>query len=172
MNPRGRRIALAALALGLLILAGAGWAFKDRVVEEWWLWIARTADARKKTNVDSSLKAIEESAAKQTLQQIDVMLQNVDDSGKIKQALIATQGGFRALQGKVDFDSENVIHELSNALGDQDENTRFYAARVLGEIGSDAIEAVPALQVLSRDRYPLLQQAAAAALKKIQGEER
>ena len=38
MNPRGRRIALAAFALGLLTLAGAGYAFKDRVVEEYWIW--------------------------------------------------------------------------------------------------------------------------------------
>ena len=38
MTPRGRRIALAALALGLLTLAGAGFACRGWMVEEWWLW--------------------------------------------------------------------------------------------------------------------------------------
>ena len=35
MKPRGRRIVLAAAVLGLLTLAG--FALKDRAVEEWWL---------------------------------------------------------------------------------------------------------------------------------------
>ncbi len=38
MNPRGRRIALAALALGVLTLAGAGFAVRGWVVEEWHIW--------------------------------------------------------------------------------------------------------------------------------------
>ncbi len=50
MNPRGRRIALAAVALGLLTLAGAGLAFKDRLVEEWYLWKLESEDEEEQKN--------------------------------------------------------------------------------------------------------------------------
>ena len=37
MNPRSRRIALAALALGVLTLAGAGFAVRNTLIQNYWI---------------------------------------------------------------------------------------------------------------------------------------
>ena len=35
MKARGKRLTLAAMTLGLLTVAGAGYGFRDRIAEEW-----------------------------------------------------------------------------------------------------------------------------------------
>ncbi len=69
--------------------------------------------------------------------------------------------GMRALR-------RQLLRAYTNGLGDASWRVRKKAARGLGELGPEAVEAVPLLEVALRDRHPQVREAAAAALQKIQ----
>ena len=71
-----------------------------------------------------------------------------------------SQQGFRAVEA------------LTKVVEEGKGPSRLWAATILGEIGSFALDAVPALQKMSRDMNPDVRRVALLALKKIEAEQK
>ncbi|MFQ5951926.1 MAG: HEAT repeat domain-containing protein [Candidatus Omnitrophota bacterium] len=77
-----------------------------------------------------------------------------------------------AMEGlrRIGYVEEGVSEKLTvliKALGDESYKTRRAAAEVLGEMGSAAYGAIPALMALQSDRYPSVRQVAMSAVARI-----
>ncbi|MGL4461992.1 MAG: HEAT repeat domain-containing protein [Planctomycetia bacterium] len=64
-------------------------------------------------------------------------------------------------------EAASAVPALADALGDEDAAVRRMAAVSLGKLGPAAAAAIPALKKTAKDKAPIVQSAAEAALKKI-----
>ncbi len=79
-----------------------------------------------------------------------------EDSGEVKQPTI---------RDKSNIDVSRTINLLSH----REPRVRISNAFILGELGAEASSAIPALEKLTNDPDPRVQQAATDAIAKIQG---
>lgn len=75
-------------------------------------------------------------------------------------------GGSPSPENKSASDLNGVTHSVEN-LKSRDADARLFHAQLLGQLGSVATEAIPALESLQSDSDPRVQKAANEALRKI-----
>ena len=178
-------MALAALALGLLTLAGAGWAAKDRVAEEWYIWKLNSADfeaaryAAEKLEDVGTARAIPhltkaycriEKRAGEVFIEIGATLEGQDLALSIEPALNGKC--YNSLVKICKESGEHAIPYLMKELADENWQARWITIHTLRALEPLNNEVVFMVEQLLQDEQLLVRQAAAAALKKIQGEER
>jgi len=125
MTSKGKRLTNLIVALGVAVLAAAGYAFKDKVVEQWYIWELESEDKAVRKRAANNLGEMKSVRA---LPQLMKLFRN--EASTVSHALV--QIGRPA----VPF----LIRELDDQDGD-----RTSAAGTLSSIGPEAREAVPAL---------------------------
>jgi hypothetical protein len=160
MKPRGKHVALSTVAVGLVVLLVAGFAGRDRIREEWYIW--RLASPNKAER-RASIRGLDELRSARALPYFEAMLKPFGEKDNEVRNEAACAMGRVAPQ-------DAAVPYLLEKLKDRSvpENRRF-AAWALGEIGPKARNAVLALKDALDDDHLPAQKAAAEALKKIQG---
>jgi HEAT repeat protein len=182
MRPRGNAIALSITALGLVVLVAAGIASKDRIFEAWYLHKLKIGDDREK------LYAAEKLAENQSVRAVPTLLDclRVELRGRsaaYSQWTLGKQAW--CLQESLARIGKPALPDLLRALGNEDAFVAFMAASSLewvyyqkkpsgigGQWRGNLRWCIdPVVRFLRDDEKQTEQvrQAAAEALKKIQG---
>ena len=196
MEARGRKVAVGVVIIGLLTLAGAGFAFKDKAVEQWYLL---KLDSEEEEERELAAEKLGEIGSKRAIPQlIEIFRRSPKPThrGAIRSVafspngkLVVTALGDRTVRiwdaatgyfiSGADIRSHYsaralvkigrpAVPALMRVLKDNDEGNQLGAVEALGEIGPQARDAVPALTLVLEDKNEFVRQAAAKALRKIQ----
>ncbi len=134
---RGRRIALGSGAIGIAVLAAAGIAFRDRILEEYSIWKLEKGSEAERISAARDLEALRSVRAVPFLMKAlcrELYAKGIDQDHYLLKAL----GGI----------GKGAVPALLESLGREADHERLLAACGLGQIGSNAKEAVPALRKL------------------------
>lgn len=182
-------MAVAAVVVGLLTLAGAGFALKDKALEEWYIWELESENQEVRKNAAEKLGEMR--AVRAIPRLMELCPEDKEYSEKraqrettyIMDALVkigkpAVPALVRKLQyGRIPWCAWSARYALGRigspaipaliaALRDEDEYTRHNAALTLGELplGPLAKDAVPALMETLADENLSVRRVAADAL--------
>ena len=196
MIGKKKNFTLFTAVVGISVLLVAGYAFKDKAVEQWYIWKLDSEDPGEKFRAGEKLAGIGSSRA------VPKFIKFLH-SGSVQEKILAvrTLGEMRSIEAvpalletlrqrapgrnpRHSTARESFIHptvreaivKIGNAavpglielLRDQKGAVRLEAVEVLGEIGPEAVQSIAALTASRKDENPLIRSAAVEALKRIQ----
>ena len=186
MNRRGKFLALSTLTVGLVVLVAAGIVSMDWFCEEWWIHKLQTGGMKEKTRAAERLGELQSVRAMPLLfgvvgeaPQWLLYMHRPEDwaSSSIGKAYWhksedQTEHWVACLESLVEIareGSRSVEPILIQALQDESPVVRAYACNLLSRRKTPSEEAVQSLKDSLQDDNSKVSQAAAEALKKIQG---
>jgi hypothetical protein len=148
---QGRTVAVWSVVLGVLVLVGAGWAMRERVAEEYWLYRLEDGDEEEKRVAVERLGEIGSARALPI-----ILVGSVEDPEKYYL--------HRAARRIVSQRRKESLSMLLSLVEKERWPARHLAIEFLGEFGSDAARAVPALFRALNDEDGRVRLAASHAL--------
>jgi HEAT repeat protein len=182
MRSRSKFLAFSTVALGLVVLAVATIAAKDRLREEY--YIRKLLSAEESERIEASkmlgvignqrgLKPLLESVVRCASFLRDGPAQEILEGGLYEQAGFSeTIAGRDSIVHISQASPKRALPVLTAALDHPDWLHRCMASFLLGEVGVIAKPTNPQLERLLQDEVEDVRQAASEALKKIQGDAR
>lgn len=166
---KGRRAALCAMSIGFGTLASAGFLLKTQVIEQWYIHqLNSTIDA----DVNHAAKKLGELHSEKA---IPALLSVLKRRAERAYHLAKGRGGepwSTMLPGKALVQiGKAAVPAMKQALTDSDKWVRYWAAAILGDIGTDAVVAIPSLREATNDTEKEVRSAAQWAIDKIHGHE-
>lgn len=162
MTPlRGKAIAFWSAWICLAVLTAAGFVFKDRIREEYWLWKLEKGDKAETEQAAIALGKLKSvRAVPELIRMARFPTERLDPVNFLAANTALSQIGPAAVPGLVQL------------LESEYEDARIDAAFSLGFFGGKGKPAISALsRAASQDKSELVRQHATEALKRIQGEE-
>ena len=189
MTSKGKRLTYLSISLGVLVLAIAGFALKDKAVEQWYLWKLESEDEAERKVAAARLGEMRSVRAVARLTEL-FRIEPIEEPhlpysaralvkiGKPAVPALCNLLGEQHYTNRRDFiwtigaigeKAEAAVPYLIHSLEDEDWVVRQTTAEVLGLIGPRARHAIPALVNTLRDENEYVRNSAAGALKRIQG---
>ena len=163
MKPRGKAIALLTVALGLLVLIGAAIAAKGRLREEWCIYRLKSGDVHARL---SAIKELEEKRSVRAVPYLIAMLYKEDLQPSGERNTVSMDGRAAVALIRIGQPAVPLLTEAMHAPG-VTSNLLSHAVNIFQEISGR--EVINGLKVLAEYPRAEVRQAAAEALKKIQG---
>ena len=160
MPGKGRHVTHLTISLGVLVLLVAGYAFKDKALEQWYLWkLASKGESEKQI-------AVEELGKMGSVRAIPMLIELFrlrPDAPKLRYAAVDALCGI----------GQPAVPALNKALDDENEEVRMFAAFTLGQVGQrvSAEGAIPLLIETLKDKDLEVRMNAAWALGVIRARE-
>ena len=167
MTRKGRRLTYLTISLGVLVLLIAGYAFKDRAVEQWYLWKLESEDEQ--SRYDAVMKLAEMGAVGAVPAVLKILGTPSVEKYPSSTGLSPVDMLFFDLLKLKSFAGKRSVPYLVMALDDKG-RVPYLSALLLRRLGPQARGAIPALTTALHHESELVRHAAADALKKIQGE--
>ena len=144
VKTKGRRVALAAGAMGIATIALAAFLGRDRIAEEWWLWrFSRGLGIEEKTRAIERLGELRSSRA------VPLMVSWVRRETEARRNLVMAVVG--PVLVAIQRIGSAAVPSILPILDDPDRDMRIIACLSLSKLGPQAAEALPALIQRTKD---------------------
>ncbi len=169
MKPRSKKLLVCAVAvLSIAVLVASGFALKPAILEQWYIWKLESEAE------ESRYDAVKKLAEMGAVGAVPAILKNLGRPSEVKffssTGLSPREMLFFYLYKLTRVAGKRSVPYLVTALDDDGWYVAHSAALLLGGIGPHARGAIPALTTALRHESESVRNAAADALKKIQGE--
>ena len=160
---KGRAIAFSTAALGLVVLVGVAIALKDRLREEWCIYRLKSGDVHARL---SAIKELEEKRSVRAVPSLIAMLYKEDFQPLGERNNVSMDGRAAVALIRIGQPAVPLLTEAMHAPG-VTSNLLSHAVNIFQEISGR--EVINGLKVLAEYPRAEVRQAAAEALKMIQG---